>query len=88
MKRMRIEGMTCEGCNQTVAEALTGAGATDVRADFRTGEVTFEPGAASMDSRGLSSKLAIGWWAWRTRPGPQPVPITGVARSRGSGTTS
>ncbi len=47
MSRMRIRGMTCEGCNGTVAEALMGAGATDVRADHRTGEATFEPGSAS-----------------------------------------
>jgi len=41
MKRMRIEGMTCEGCNETVAEALTAAGATEVRADFEIGQATF-----------------------------------------------
>lgn len=43
MKRMRIEGMTCEGCNETVAEALTAAGATEVRADFEIGQATFAP---------------------------------------------
>jgi mercuric reductase len=47
MKRMRIEGMTCEGCNETVAEALTAAGATEVRADFETGQATFAAGEAS-----------------------------------------
>lgn len=39
--------MTCEGCNETVAEALTGVGAMRVRADFKSGEATFEPAAAS-----------------------------------------
>jgi len=47
MKRMRIHGMTCEGCNEAVAEALTGAGAIRVRADFQAGEATFEPAGAS-----------------------------------------
>jgi mercuric reductase len=43
---MRIEGMTCEGCNETVAEALTAAGAEKVRGDFQAGKATFEPAAA------------------------------------------
>jgi mercuric reductase len=47
MKRMRIQGMTCEGCNETVAEALTAAGATEVRADFETGQATFAAGVGS-----------------------------------------
>lgn len=47
MKRMRIQGMTCEGCNETVAEALTAAGGTEVRADFETGQATFAVGVAS-----------------------------------------
>ncbi len=47
MRRMRITGMTCETCNETVAEALIGAGATEVRADFETGQATFAVGAAS-----------------------------------------
>ena len=47
MRRMRIDGMTCEGCNETVAEALTAAGATEVRADFETGQATFAAGVAS-----------------------------------------
>lgn len=44
MKRMRIDGMDCEGCNEAVAEALMGAGAVKVRADFKQGEVSFELG--------------------------------------------
>ncbi|MBI3649058.1 MAG: mercury(II) reductase [Actinobacteria bacterium] len=47
VQRMRIQGMTCEGCNEAVAEALVVAGATEVRADFKTGQATFSPGAAS-----------------------------------------
>jgi mercuric reductase len=47
MKRMRIHGMSCEGCNETVAEALSGAGANRVRADFQSGEATFEPAEAT-----------------------------------------
>jgi mercuric reductase len=44
---MNIRGMTCEGCNETVAEAMATAGATDIRADFRSGQATFEPGDAT-----------------------------------------
>lgn len=47
MERMRIEGMTGEGCNEAVAEALSAAGAEKVRADFERGEATFEPADAS-----------------------------------------
>ncbi|MEX2031681.1 MAG: mercury(II) reductase [Dehalococcoidia bacterium] len=47
MRRMRIAGMTCERCNETVAEALAAAGAERIRADFSRGEATFEPSEAS-----------------------------------------
>lgn len=50
MKRMRIQGMTCEGCNESVAEALTAAGATKVRADFRAGETTFDSSDATEEA--------------------------------------
>ena len=41
-KVMRIRGMTCDHCERTVAEALTGAGARDVTADWRAGQAQFD----------------------------------------------
>ncbi len=85
MKRMRIEGMTCEGCNETVAEALTGAGAIRVRADFKAGEATYEP--ADISESGLTKAAEAAGYrvVWiedvpdRTkgpayRSGPEPKP--------------
>jgi mercuric reductase len=40
--RMRVEGMTCAHCEQTVEHLLTMAGARDPKADWRRGEATFE----------------------------------------------
>jgi mercuric reductase len=48
-KVMVIEGMTCEHCSKTVAEALTGAGAEKVEVDWRGGR-------ASLDTRGVSDE--------------------------------
>lgn len=47
MKRMRIGGMTCEGCATSVAEALGTAGAQGVRVDFPSGEALFETAGTS-----------------------------------------
>ena len=41
-KLMRIRGMTCDHCERTVAEALTGAGARNVTADWRAGQAQFD----------------------------------------------
>lgn len=47
MTRMQIEGMTCEGCAGSVADALAGAGAETPRVDFEAGEAHFDaPGVA------------------------------------------
>lgn len=35
-----VEGMTCEHCQTTVVAALEAAGATDARADFRSGQAS------------------------------------------------
>ncbi|GAC1582393.1 MAG: mercury(II) reductase [Candidatus Dormibacteria bacterium] len=48
-KLMVIEGMTCEHCSKTVAEALTAAGAEKVEVDWRQGK-------ASLDTRGVSDE--------------------------------
>jgi mercuric reductase len=36
-----VQGMTCDSCERHVAAALSGAGAQDVRADWRAGEARF-----------------------------------------------
>jgi mercuric reductase len=41
-KRMQIEGMTCEHCEKTVAEALTSAGAGAPQVSWRRGQAVFE----------------------------------------------
>ena len=47
--KLTIEGMTCEHCERTVAAALTGAGATNVRVDHRKGEAVLESDGANED---------------------------------------
>src|SRR5260370_32033102 len=37
--RMRVEGMTCAGCERHVEQALVAAGATEADAEFRRNEV-------------------------------------------------
>jgi len=45
-KEMKIEGMTCLHCEKTVAEALAGAGASKVEANWREGRAVFDAGTA------------------------------------------
>src|SRR5260370_29404133 len=45
-KEMKIEGMTCIHCEKTVAEALTGAGASKVEANWGEGRALFDVAAA------------------------------------------
>ena len=40
--KLAVEGMTCEGCEQHVTDALKNVGATNSTADFRRGQATFE----------------------------------------------
>lgn len=39
--RLKVKGMTCAHCEQTIERALEQAGATEATADFRRGEATF-----------------------------------------------
>lgn len=41
-KQMQIQGMTCVHCEKTITEALAGAGASNVHADWRKGRATFD----------------------------------------------
>jgi len=43
MKKIRIQGMSCNHCVMAVTKALTGIeGIQDVQVDLKTGEATFE----------------------------------------------
>jgi mercuric reductase len=46
-KLMRIQGMTCAHCEETVTEALTAVGAQGVVADWRRGRALLDTSAAS-----------------------------------------
>ena len=46
-QNIRIAGMTCVHCEKTVVEALTGAGARQVVANWREGRATLEGGLAT-----------------------------------------
>ena len=47
MKAMQIQGMTCEHCEKTVAEALVSAGAASPQVSWRRGHAVFEAEDAS-----------------------------------------
>jgi mercuric reductase len=47
IKRMQIEGMTCEHCEKTVREALLSAGAVTREVSWRRGQAVFEAADAS-----------------------------------------
>ncbi len=70
-----VEGMTCEHCQTTVVAALEAAGATDARADFRSGQ-------ASGDFDGDPAQVAAalrtaGYPAGEIRPADVPGAPTG-----------
>ncbi|GAC1511085.1 MAG: mercury(II) reductase [Candidatus Dormibacteraceae bacterium] len=46
-KQMRINGMTCVHCEETITEALVSAGASNVEANWSEGRATFELGGSS-----------------------------------------
>jgi mercuric reductase len=74
-----ISGMTCDHCEATVRAALQGAGAQDVRADFRRGEATFILPAGADPASLNTAVRAAGY-----QPGPMapPRPLTDSRRRR------
>lgn len=74
-KVMLVRGMTCQACEHKVVDALTRTGASEVRADFKRGEVVLEPGSVS--ERQLRETIeALGYRA----AGLQSLPVEpGVA---------
>ncbi len=66
-KLMPVKGMTCAGCEGKVVDALVRAGARDVRADSRRGQVLLDPGDAS-ESRLRDAVEELGYQAAGLRP--------------------
>lgn len=66
-KLMPVTGMTCAGCEGKVVGALVRAGARDVHADSRRGQVLLDPGQANeAQLRGAVEEL--GYQAASMRP--------------------
>lgn len=66
---MPVQGMTCAGCEGKVVDALVRAGARDVHADSRRGQVLLDPGDAS-ESRLRDAVEELGYRAASLRPVP------------------
>src|SRR5260370_28914381 len=66
-KEMKIEGMTCVHCEKTVAEALTGAGASKVEANWGEGRALFDVAAAG--DRELSAAVEEAGYKVASIPG-------------------
>jgi len=81
MKLMPVKGMTCASCEGKVVDALVRAGARDVRADSRRGQVLLDPGDAS-ESQLRDAVEELGYRAASLRPVPSDG---GQAAERPSG---
>ncbi|MFQ5948054.1 MAG: mercury(II) reductase [Acidimicrobiia bacterium] len=58
---LRIEGMTCDHCEQSVARALERAGLQEVEADFRRGQARGEVGPGYSEERAASALEDAGY---------------------------
>src|SRR5712691_589428 len=78
--RLPVEGMTCADCERHVTEALQGAGATDLEANFRQGEARFTTPKTIEPSRFVAALAETPY-----RPGtPEPLmPESTPARRNG-----
>lgn len=77
-RRMKIKGMTCPTCDRHVAQALAEAGATGVRADYRSGEAVFyaDPEIPLAD---LEQAVVAAGYLPVTTEELLPVPRAGIA---------
>ena len=82
LQRLPIQGMTCEHCEKTVAGALTLAGASDVRADYRKGEALLDPSGAT-ESQLRAALKQVGYRAGTLEPVAEEP--TGPKAGRGQG---
>ena len=58
MKKIKIQGMSCNHCVMAVTKALSGIeGIRDVQVDLKTGEATFEE-TAPVDPEVIKEKIA------------------------------
>lgn len=70
---LTVQGMTCTSCERHVAAALEGAGARDVRADWRAGEARFEL-ADGVEEEALRAAVEeTGYGPRELRAVPSPV---------------
>jgi mercuric reductase len=85
MTRMQIEGMTCEGCAGSVADALAGAGAEAPRVDFEAGEARFDaPGVSTEALRAAVEAAGYRVVAIDDAPAPDAGPVHRRGPSRPS----
>lgn len=56
---MRVDGMTCAHCEETVTRALEAAGAHDARSSFRRGEALFKLPADSDETKIAELTVAV-----------------------------
>lgn len=71
---MRVDGMTCEHCEQTVEAALGSAGAAEARADFRRAQVSFDfDGEPSGLAEAIEAAGYVPGPIEATKPAPAPV---------------
>ena len=85
MTRMQIEGMTCEGCAGSVADALAGAGAEMPRVDFEAGEARFDaPGVSTEALRAAVEAAGYRVVAIDDAPAPDSGPVHRRGPSRPS----
>ncbi len=84
LQRLTIQGMTCAHCEKTVAEALTAAGVSNVRPDYRKGEAVLDAGSAT-ESDLRSALREVGYRAGRLEPVAEEPAGPTVARGAGGG---
>jgi mercuric reductase len=66
--RLRVSGMTCPSCEHHIERALASAGAHDVKADFRRGEVVLSTSDRPDERRLTQAVDAAGYMAGSLEP--------------------
>ncbi len=82
-KLMPVTGMICADCQAKVTEALVQAGARDVRVNYRLGQVSLDPAAAT-EERLRSAVEELGYRTGSFRAVPAPTEAGRDERSSGS----
>lgn len=82
LQRLPVKGMTCEHCEKTVTEALTAAGARNVRASYRKGEAVLDTGGVQ-ESELRAALEQVGYRAGRLEPIAEAPAAPKVVRGEG-----